>query len=218
MAKQIRTVVVDDHPIFRQGLCQIISAEPCFEVVGEAADGIAGYQCAVRTKPDLIVLDINLPGLGGLEVAQRLQKSIPTAKVVILTMHKEEDLFNLAMNYNVKGYVLKEAAGTELVNCMRAVGAGDYYFTPSMSGCLLRRRQRTDSLSSTQTGLGRLTTAAQRILKGIAANQTSKQIATDLGVSYRTVEAHRANICTKLEMRGAHSLLHFALQNQSALG
>jgi DNA-binding NarL/FixJ family response regulator len=218
MANQFRTVVVDDHPIFRQGLCQIISAEPFFQVVGEAGDGIAGYQAAVRTKPDLILLDINLPGLGGLEVAERLQKTVPTVKVVILTMHKEEDLFNLAMNYNVKGYVLKETAGTELVNCLRAVAAGEYFFTPSMSGCLLRRRHRTENLVSTQTGLGRLTAAEQRILKGIASNQTSKQIATELGVSYRTVEAHRANMCTKLEMRGAHSLLHFALQNQSALG
>ncbi len=217
MAKQIRTVVVDDHPIFRQGLCQIIDAEPLFELVGEASEGISAYQMAVRVKPDVLLLDINLPGFSGLEVAQKLQTAGSTVKVVILTMHKEEELFNRALGFNVKGFILKENAVTDLISCMKVVAAGEYYFTPVMSGFLMKRRQRTEALASTNSGIGRLTTAEQKILRRIGENQTSKEIAIDLGVSYRTVEAHRANICNKLEMRGPHQLLHFALQNRASL-
>jgi DNA-binding NarL/FixJ family response regulator len=217
MDRRVKTLIVDDHPVFRHGLRQIIERDHAFDLVGEAADGEAGMNLATQTQAEVVVLDVSLPRMNGLEVARRLQERKSRARVVILTMHKEETLFNQAMNLDVKGYLLKDTAVTDILHCLRAVAAGEYYVSPSLSAYLLHRRERTNRLAGAKPGLHSLTAAERRVLKGIAANQTSKQIARDLGISHRTVEAHRTNICTKLDLRGSHCLLHFGLQNSSAL-
>ena len=219
MSSRLRTVVVDDHPVFRQGLRDVIAADPRSEVVAEAVDGVSGLDAVGRAKAEVVILDINLPGLNGLEVAQRLQASRSSVKVVILTMHKEEALFNKVMNLDVKGYLLKEDAAADIVNCLKTVAAGDYYLTASMSRALLRRRQRADALAASENGPGleSLTTGERRVLNRIGTNQTSKQIAREFGVSHRTIEAHRANICSKLDLHGSHRLLQFAIEHRSEL-
>ena len=210
---------MDDHPVFRQGLRDVIAADPRSEVVAEAVDGVSGLDAVGRAKAEVVILDINLPGLNGLEVAQRLQASRSSVKVVILTMHKEEALFNKVMNLDVKGYLLKEDAAADIVNCLKTVAAGDYYLTASMSRALLRRRQRADALAASENGPGleSLTTGERRVLNRIGTNQTSKQIAREFGVSHRTIEAHRANICSKLDLHGSHRLLQFAIEHRSEL-
>ena len=213
----VRTVIVDDHPLFRQGLRQMIAAEPRFEVVAEAHDGASGLEEVRRSRPEVVILDITLPGMNGLEVARRLQANRSAAKVVILTMHGDEEVFNTAMNLDVKGYVLKENAANEILNCMKAVAAGDYYLTPSMSGCLLKRRRRAEALEAAQPSLQDLTTAERRILQRIADNRTSKEIAEEFCISPRTVETHRANICSKLNLHGSHKLLQFAIEHRAEL-
>jgi DNA-binding NarL/FixJ family response regulator len=214
---RVRTLIVDDHPLFRQGLRHLLSTEPRFDVVAEANNGLDGLDQAQQSKAEVVILDISLPGINGLEIARRLQANRSTAKVIILTMHGDEELFNKAMGLDVKGYVLKENAVHEIVNCLKAVASGGYYLTPSMSACLLQRRKRQEALEAAQPSVDNLTTGERRILRRIADNRTSKEIAKEFGVSYRTVEAHRANICSKLGLRGSHRLLQFSIEHRAEL-
>lgn len=214
----IRTVIVDDHPLFRQGLRQVIEADSRFELLAEADHGEAARRLVLEHQPDLAVLDVNLPDMTGLEVAESLREAAVRTRFVVLTMLKDEQAFNRAMNIGIEGYVLKENAGAEIVSCLISVAAGNAYVSPSLTGFLLRRRGRADALASHRPGLSDLTTAEKRILKRIADKKTSREIAAELSVSPRTVETHRTNICTKLSLRGSNTLLQFALENREALG
>src|SRR5712671_1305172 len=209
MGGRIKVLIADDHPLFRQGLRQVVESDGRFELIGEAADGPSALQLILDKKPDIAVLDVNMPGLSGLEIARKLHgKRLPT-EIVILTMYKEEETFNRAVDFGVKGFVLKENAAQDIVNSLIAVAAGEHYLSPSISGYLVGRRGRADKLAAKKPGLEDLTTAERRILTLIAGKKTSREIATELFISPRTVEAHRANICTKLDLRGSHSLLQF---------
>jgi DNA-binding NarL/FixJ family response regulator len=217
MMRRPKILIVDDHPLFRGGLRQVILDDRRFELVGEEADGEAALKFIQEKKPDIAVLDLKLPGLTGLEIAQKLQAARSSTRVIILTMHNEEELLNRALDNGVMGFVLKENAVEEIVNAISAVAEGEHFFSPTVSGHLVRRRNRAESLAKEKPGLDDLTKAELRVLKLIAMKKTSKEIAADLFISPRTVEAHRANICTKLDLHGSHSLLQFALENRSLL-
>jgi DNA-binding NarL/FixJ family response regulator len=217
MAEPIRVVIVDDHPLFRQGLRQAMAADPRFCLVGEAEDGLGGLKLILDQKPDIAVLDVNLPNFSGLEVARQLQAQRHPTHLIILTMYKEEETCNLALDLGVKGFVLKENAVPDILASLVAVAAGGHYLSPSISGYLVKRRNRAETLAAHQPGLDDLTRAERRILKAIAEQKTSREIAAELFISHRTVEAHRANICAKLKLRGSHSLLRFALENRAAI-
>jgi DNA-binding NarL/FixJ family response regulator len=217
MSAKIKVLIVDDHPLFRRGLRQVVEGDARFELVGEAGDGLTALQFIQEKKPDVAALDVSLPGLSGLEIARKLQAKKTSTRVIILTMYKEEETFNRAMDLGVKGFVLKENAVEDILNGIVAVANGEHYLSPSISGYLVRRRGRAESLASEKPGLDTLTKAERRILKLIAEKKTSRQIGAELFISPRTVEAHRANISAKLELHGSHSLLHFALENRAAL-
>ena len=210
-------MIVDDHPLFRNGLRQVIQNDARFELVGEAAEGEAAWQSILEKNPDVAVLDINLPGLTGLEVARKIHEKKLRTRVVILTMLKDEALINRALDFGVQGFVLKENAVEDIVTAILAAAKGEHYLSPAVSGCLVRRRNRAETLAAHKPGLDDLTKAERRILKLIAEKRTSREIATELFISPRTVEAHRANISDKLDLRGNHSLLQFALENRSSL-
>ena len=213
----LRVVIADDHPVFRAGLRQVVEAAPEFEVVGEAGDGAAAIEMCNRLRPDLVVLDVNMPLGNGLEVAESLLATSPPPKVVILSMLKDEQALNRALNAGVVGYVLKEDAASELHSCLARVARDEPYLSPSLTSFLLRRRSRAEELASHVVGLDDLTTAERRILKRIAHKKSTKEIAAELFISPRTVEAHRANICAKLSLEGNNSLLMFALELRDAL-
>jgi DNA-binding NarL/FixJ family response regulator len=215
--EKIKVLIVDDHPLFRSGLRQVVASNPEFELVGEAGDGEAALKLIQEKRPDVAVLDVNLPGMTGLEIAQRLHNKRMPTRIILLTMHKEEDMVNRALDFGAKGFVLKENAVEEILKAITAVAEGGHYLSSSISGYLVRRRGRAESLAAKKPGLEDLTKAERRILKLISEKKTSPQIAAELFISPRTVEAHRANICTKLELRGSHSLLQFALENRSSL-
>ena len=219
MAEGAKTtvVIVDDHPLYRQGLRQAVVQDPRFAVIGEADAGPAAIETILSLKPDVTVLDVNLPGLSGLEVAATLQKKKSHTRVVILTMLKDEQAFNRALNLGVQGYVLKENASDEILNCIAAVAKGEAYVSPSLTSFMLGRRRRAESLALHRPNLEDLTVAEKRILQRIAAGKTSKEIAAELFISPRTVESHRANICDKLGLSGSNRLLQFALENRDAL-
>ena len=217
MAGRTKVLIVDDHPLFRSGLRQVIQSSPCLELVGEAGDGEAALKFILEKKPDVAVLDINLPGLTGLEVARKLQGKKNPTRLIILTMHKEEDMINRALDFGAHGFVLKENAVEDIIEAIVTVAKGESYLSPSVSGFLIKRRNRAEALAQKKPGLDDLTKAERRILKLVADKKTSKEIAAELFISPRTVEAHRANISDKLELSGSHSLLQFALENRSAL-
>lgn len=217
MTERPKILIVDDHPLFRAGLRQALG-DPRFELIGEIGDGQAALQFILEKKPDVAVLDLKLPGLTGLEITHKLQAARSPTRVIILTMHNEEELCNRALDYGAMGFILKENAVEEIVKAIAAVAEGQHYFSPSISSYLIRRRDRVDALTKQKPGLHDLTKAELRILKLIAMKKTSKEIATELFISPRTVEAHRANICSKLDLHGSHSLLWFVSHHKSELG
>lgn len=217
MTNETHIVIADDHPVFRQGLRQLIESDAQFKVVDEAADGEAALAKLVASRPQIAVLDIDMPKLNGFGLARAIRAQHLPTEVIFLTMYKEEEFFNEAMDLGVKGYLLKDSAVTDILACIRAVTAGQYYITPAISAYLLNRQTRTVALTKQWPGLNDLTPTERRIIKMIAEHKTSKEIAAELFVSYRTIENHRANICQKLELRGSHVLIKFALEHKSQL-
>jgi DNA-binding NarL/FixJ family response regulator len=214
---KIRVVIADDHPVFTKGLRQVLTADPSLDVVAEARDGEAAFQCIQEHKPDVAVLDIDMPKKDGFDVVRAVQKQQLPVAVVFLTMHKNEALFNAALDLGVQGYVLKDSALTEIVDSVRAVATGHNFVSPVLSTYLFGRRRRAQALSQEQPSLGDLTPAERRVLQLIADAKTSGEIARDLYISVRTVEHHRANICTKLNLHGSNALLRFAMAHKSEL-
>jgi DNA-binding NarL/FixJ family response regulator len=215
--KKTRVVIVDDHPLFRQGVRQAMAGATRLEICGEAGTGEEALELILKEKPDVAVLDLNLPILSGFEVVSALRAKKSKTAIVILTMVKEQQAFNKALNLGVSGYVLKENAAAEIINCITAVAAGDDYVSPSLTSFMLKRRNRADALAQNQPGLDDLTTAERRILKRIANGMTTREIAAEFFISPRTVDTHRSNICEKLQLSGSNRLLQFALQNRDAL-
>ena len=217
MRAKRQVFIVDDHPIFRRGLREILESDPALKVVGEASDGGEALGQIKTQRPDAAVVDIGLPGLGGLELARALAALSPPVAVVILTMHREEKVVNAALDLGVKGYVVKENATGEIVNAVHAVIAGEVYLSPSISGYLLRRAERARTLRQEVKGLATLTPMERMVLRLLAENLSSREIAKRLFLSPRTVETHGANICGKLDLHGLNRLLQFALEHKAEL-
>ncbi len=213
----LRLVIADDHPIFRAGLRAVLARSPEIQVVGEAGDGAEALDQVRQFKPDIAIVDIDMPKCDGLRFAASVRDAQIPVKVVVLTAHPQKEMFDAFLDLGVAGYVLKESASAELIACLKAVSEGEPYVSPSLTRLLLRRRQAADQLRTERPGIDRLTPAERRILRLIAEDKTSKEIATQLGVSPNTVDNHRANICEKLGLRGTHSLLKFAFDNKSRL-
>ncbi len=217
MSSSFKILIADDHPLFRQGLRKTLEAEPAFQIVQEAGDGQTALRGIRTLKPDICILDIQMPDLDGLEVVRQMHAQHLRTEVILLTMYKEEDLLNAALDLGVKGYVLKESAVDDIVQGVRSVARGQRYLSPALSDFLVSRRAAAEALQTAKPGLQRLTPAECRILKLIAQDKTSKEIADELGLSPRTVENHRSNICAKLNVHGIHSLVKFAYENKSRL-
>jgi DNA-binding NarL/FixJ family response regulator len=214
---RLSVVIADDHPLFRKGLRQSIEEDGSFVVVGESGDGERALQHIEEKKPDLAVLDIDMPKKKGLEIARIIHERNLFVAVLILTVYKEEDVFDAAMDVGVRGYVLKQTAVVDILEAMKIVAQGRYYFSPILSDHLVARSRRAKELLQRKPSLADLTDTERRILRLISQNKTSKEIADELGISYRTVETHRTNIAAKLNIHGTHSLLKFALENRQSL-
>ena len=217
MRKEIRLMIADDHPVFRQGLRQVIETDPGLKIVAEASDGETTLDLLPHSGAEILLLDVDMPNKDGFEVARDIRAQRLPVSEIFLTMHKDERFFNAALDLGVNGYVLKDSAVTEVIGSIRAVAGGQEYVSPSLTSYLLNRSRRAAALVAEQPGLGQLTPTERRILKLIAEYKTSKDIADELCLSARTVEHHRSNICEKLELKGTHALLKFAVAHQSEL-
>lgn len=217
MKPEIQLIIADDHPVYRRGLSMIIAADPALKIVAEAEDGEAALACIQRAEPDVAVLDVDMPKLGGFDVVRALQPLNLATAVIFLTMHKDEGLFNTALDLGVKGYVLKDSAITDIVASIKAAAAGEHFISPPLASYLVKRSQRRAAFVAQTPSLHDLTPTELRILKLIAERKTSREIAELLFISVRTVERHRLNIGTKLDLHGSNALLSFALENKSLL-
>lgn len=214
MAGEIRIVIADDHPIYRGGLRQVIEENPNLLVVGEASDGEAALAQIDRLKPEIAILDIDMPKLDGLGVARELQKKRSPVRVVFLTMHDKADLFHAAMELDVRGYILKDSAVLEVVHGLLAIAAGQHYVSAPLTALLLNRSRQREAFAEGAPDLAGLTESERRILRMIAASKSSKDIAHELCIHYRTVENRRTLICQKLGLRGSNALLKYALEHK----
>lgn len=213
--RPLGVLIADDHPIFRKGLLQVISAEPGLKVVAEAADGAEAVTAIERTRPDVAVLDIEMPAMGGFQVARTLQERSIVIPIIFLTMYRDPEMFQMALTLGAKGYVLKDSASDEIAAAVKAVASGQHYFSPATSSFLMDRLKESSRESD---WLAELTRTERRILAAIGLGKTSREIAGELFISVRTVENHRANICTKLGLHGSHALVKFAIENKGRLG
>ncbi|MBK9226427.1 MAG: response regulator transcription factor [Ignavibacteria bacterium] len=215
MSEEIRLIMADDHPIFREGLRQIIEKDSRIKIIGEADNGQKALELIEEKMPDIALLDIDMPKLTGLEVLKKVSGT--SVKIIFLTMYSEEDIFDEAMGLGVKGYVLKDSAVNDILECILSVSEGNYFISPSMSNLLLRRRKKMTDLRKSNPMLDSLTPTEKKILRFISQNKTSKEIADVLFLSHRTIENHRTNISNKLNLKGSHSLIKFAIENKSLL-
>ncbi len=215
--REVKLLIVDDHPVFRRGLRQVIEENPRFRVVGEASDGEAAMKMIADLKPNIAVVDIDMPRLSGLEMVRALQKIKSPVTTIFLTMYNEEDMFNAALDLGVRAYVVKDSAADDILAALEKVDQGETFISPAISEMGKRRSNRVQELLLSKPQIEDLTSAERRILKFIAEDRTSKEIADLLKISVKTVENHRLNICHKLNLHGSHSLLKFAFDLKAYL-
>jgi len=217
MTPETRIIIADDHPVFRHGLRQIIELEPGLKVLGEASDGAEALGMIQEMKPDIAVLDVNMPRMKGFDVARELQRQELPVGVIILTMHDDESMFNEALNAGAKGYLLKDSAAIDIVTSIKVVAGGQHYISPAISNFLVNRATRRETLSQETPALRDLTPTELRVLKLIAQRKTSREVAEQLFISYSTVENHRHSICQKLNIHTKNGLMMFAVEHRSEL-
>lgn len=210
----MRVIIADDHPIFRGGLRQVIDNEQKFQVVAEASDGETALNLIEEQKPDIVIFDVNMPKMTGFVAAKELRRNNQDCEIIFLTMHGEEAMFNKAMDLGAKGYVLKDSASVDIVNCLQAVANGQNFTSPAITTYLFKR---VTNNSNKTNSVEDLTPTERIVLRLIAEYKTSREIAEELSISYRTVENHRYNICQKLDVSGSNSLVKFALKHQNEI-
>lgn len=208
---RVRILVADDHALVREGIIAILRLHEDLEVAGEAADGKEAVQKAMKLRPDIVLMDIAMPGLGGLEATIEIRKAQPDVKILVLSQYDDKEYVNRLLTAGVSGYILKHAVGTDLVSAIRAVARGDSYLYPAITSSLI-----DDYLSGRDVSLtdpyDRLTDRERQVLKLIAEGHTHKEIAGLLDISAKTVIAHYTNVQEKLEIRNRAELIKFALR------
>lgn len=219
MSEAVRILIADDHPIFRKGLREVLEEIEGFVVVAEAGDGEAALRAIEEQRPDVVILDVDMPRMDGFAVLKALQDAPSRPEFVLMTMHGREDLLRAAFDLGVRGYLVKEGAMIDVADAIRAVRQGRPYISSELSATLLTG---TGAPSAEHPGPApdwkkRLTPAELRVLRLIANFKTSKEIAQELSIHYRTVENHRTAIAAKLGISGSHALTKFAVENRERL-
>jgi two-component system response regulator NreC len=204
----IRIFLADDHSLVRQGFRMILSAQPDMQIVGEAANGREAVQLAEKLQPDVVIMDVAMPELNGIEATRRLAASTPRTRVLALSMHKDAVYVREILRSGARGYLLKDSVDADLITAVRAIAKGEGYLSPAVSDAVLTdyRRHVTDPLDL-------LTSREREVLQMIAEGKTNKEIATALNLSVYTIEAHRGRVMEKLNLHSTGELVRFALRN-----
>ncbi len=207
----IEILLADDHGVLRAGLRALLNVEPDLSVVGEAASGDEAIERAAELQPDIVLLDLNMPGPSGIEITRRLREALPETRVLVLTVYEDEGLLREAIDAGASGYIIKRAVESELINAIRAVARGELYIHPSMTRALLKKPEKhTRAPSGAQESL---TPREADVLRLIVRGYTNRQAADELGLSVRTVETHRANLMGKLGLKSRVELVRWAADN-----
>ncbi|RMG98942.1 MAG: DNA-binding response regulator [Chloroflexi bacterium] len=207
----IHIILADDHHIVRQGLRALLEAEPDFAIVGEAGDGLSALQMTEKHKPDVLIVDLMMPGLDGLEVTRQVHQSMPQTRIIVLSMHANEAYVAQALRNGATGYVLKDASAVDLARAIRAVIAGQKYFSPPLSeDAILEYMERFHNAA--HDPYESLSRREREVLHLVVQGHTNAEIAQILSISPRTVEAHRARMMRKLGLHSQTDLIRFALQ------
>jgi DNA-binding NarL/FixJ family response regulator len=217
MSDEITIIIADDHPIVRKGLREIIGEDKRLRVLAEVNNGREAVEAIEKNAPQVTILDVDMPVMNGFEAAREIKARKLTTEIIFLTMHRDEDLFNEAIDLGAKGFVLKDSALADIVECIKTVASDEHYASHALTKFLINRSRRAIGLTEKQPSISDLTPTERRILKLIAENMTSKEIGEEFFISPRTVEKHRSNICQKLNLQGSHSLLKFAVLHKSDL-
>lgn len=211
MSEPIRILLADDHAVLRAGLRLLLSSQEGWTVVGEAETGTEALTLAEKLQPDLILLDLSLPALNGLDALPALRRLAPTAKILILTMHDDRQYLRQALKTGASGYVLKKAADVELLSAVRAVMRGEVYVHPSMTRALLEDLL-PEPVADEMESWDSLSEREQEVLRHVALGYTGAEIAAQLNLSVKTVETYRARGMEKLGLRNRAALVRFALK------
>ncbi len=207
----ISIVIADDHGIVREGLKRLLEVEPEFEVCGEAKNGREVLDAVERSRPDIVVLDITMPHLGGLETLERLRNEYGDTKVILLSVHNDPTFIQSAIGLRADGYVLKDGRAEEIVTAIREVMKGGSYFSPAVAKKIVEQARSPKSKSSDPFTL--LSAREREVLRLIADGLSAKEVATELSISTKTVEAHRTSLMRKLDVRKATELVRYALRH-----
>jgi two-component system, NarL family, response regulator NreC len=208
----IRILLADDHTILRAGLKMMLNAQPDMEVIGEAQDGRQAIQEVQRLQPDIVLMDITMPDINGIEATRQIKRMQPDVRVLILTMHEHDEYIFQALRAGASGYILKEAADTELITALHIIQSGQFYLSPTAQSVMVgdylqrvRTGEEKDSYSS-------LTEREREILKLVAEGHTNNQIAERLVISPKTVDTHRTHIMDKLNLHSRAELVKYAMR------
>jgi DNA-binding NarL/FixJ family response regulator len=207
-ASTIRILLADDHTILRQGLKLILSSQPDLQVVGEAANGHEVVGLAQELRPDIVLLDVAMPELNGIDATRRMMEANPKLRILVLSMHKEAVYVREILRAGARGYLLKDVIDTELLNAVRSVARGDGYVSPAVSSALL-----SDYRQNIHNPIDLLTKREREVLQLIAEGKTNKEVAAKLNLSVYTVDSHRGKIMEKLNLHSTGELVRFAIKH-----
>jgi DNA-binding NarL/FixJ family response regulator len=212
MIPKYTVVIAEDHALMRAGLRALLTTESDIEIVGEAENGKDAIQLVTRLTPHLLLLDLNMPGIGGLEAIGQIRTRAPETKILVVTMHKADEYLRHALRAGASGYMLKESSHEELLVAVRAVLGGRYYLSPDLSGQVVNSLLGGETPAAVATAWDTLTTRERSILKLVAEGNGNKQIAAYLSISIKTVEKHRSSLMHKLGLRNAAMLTAYAIE------
>jgi DNA-binding NarL/FixJ family response regulator len=211
--KTVRILVADDHEIVRRGVKALLEARSGWEVCDEAVDGREAVEKTVRSRPDVVILDIGMPGLNGLEAARRIRKEAPESQILILTMHDSEQLVQEVLAAGARGYVLKSDAGRDLVQAVEALSNHKTFFTPSVTEMVLQTYLGGGTVAGEPGESALLTPREREVIQLLAEGRSNKDVADILRISVRTAETHRTNIMRKLDCHSLSDLTRYAIRN-----
>ncbi len=212
MAK-IRVLITDDHTLFRQGIRTLLAAEPDMEIVGEAADAADGLATAEQVRPDVVLMDIGMPGMSSFEAGRRLRKIRPETRIIFLSMYDDEDYLAECVELGASGYVLKDSPIDQLLTAIREAHRGGSYLSPRLVARLVDGF-RLQGLGADRDRFGRLTNREREILKMLAEGKSVKEIAGGFDLSVKTVEAHKFNLMRKLNIHNKAQLVQYAIRKK----